>query len=135
RYKHPELWKADRYRNTDGELVFQRITEEQKMTQSSGSDGDKREFFEWDLHYNRGFGAHQVGGVIKYTQSSKVFTQNIGTDLKNGIARRNQGIAGRANYNWNYRYFIDFNFGYTGSENFHKDHRFGFFPAVSGAWN
>lgn len=28
-----------------------------------------------------------------------------------------------------------FNFGYTGSENFHKDHRFGFFPAVSGAWN
>lgn len=28
------------------------------------------------------------------------------------------GLAGRASYNWNYRYFADFNFGYNGSENF-----------------
>ena len=41
----------------------------------------------------------------------------------------------RFTYNWNYRYFIDFNFGYTGSENFAAGHRFGFFPAISGAWN
>ena len=135
RYKFPELWSANRYRNTAGELVFKRIREEQKMTQTSGSDGEKREFFEWETHYNNNIGAHNFGAVIKYTQASKVFTQNIGTDLKNGIARRNQGFAGRANYNWNSRYYVDFNFGYTGSENFHKDYRFGFFPAISGAWN
>jgi TonB-linked SusC/RagA family outer membrane protein len=135
RYKFPELWSANRYRNTAGELVFKRIKEEQKMTQSSGSDGNKNEFFEWETHYNRNIGAHNFGAVIKYTQASKVFTQNIGTDLKNGIARRNQGFAGRVNYNWNSRYYIDYNFGYTGSENFHKDYRFGFFPAISGAWN
>ena len=105
------------------------------MSQESGSDGDRREFFEWELHYDRGFKAHHVGGTLKYTQNSKVFTQGIGTDLKNGMARRNQGLAGRVNYNWNSRYFVDFNFGYTGSENFHKDYRWGFFPAVSGAWN
>ncbi|KIA92387.1 collagen-binding protein [Pedobacter kyungheensis] len=135
RYKFPELWSANRYRNTAGDLVFKRIREEQKMTQTSGSDGEKREFFEWETHYNNNIGAHNFGAVIKYTQASKVFTQNIGTDLKNGIARRNQGFAGRANYNWNSRYYVDFNFGYTGSENFHKDYRFGFFPAISGAWN
>jgi len=135
RYKFPELWSANRYRNTAGDLVFKRIREEQKMTQSSGSDGEKREFFEWETHYNNNIGAHNFGAVVKYTQASKVFTQNIGTDLKNGIARRNQGFAGRANYNWNSRYYVDFNFGYTGSENFHKDYRFGFFPAISGAWN
>lgn len=134
RFKRPEVWNADRLRN-DGELVFRRVAEEQKMTQSSGSDGDKREFFEWETHYDRSFGPHTFGAVFKYNQGSKVFTQNIGTDLKNGIARRNQGIAGRANYNWKSRYFIDFNFGYTGSENFYKDYRFGFFPAISGAWN
>lgn len=72
---------------------------------------------------------------MKYTQSAKVQTQGIGSTLENGIQRRNQGIAGRFHYNWKYRYFIDFNFGYTGSENFHKDYRFGFFPALSGAWN
>lgn len=135
RVKWPELYKAENYRDTNGNLIFTRVSEEKKMTQSSGSNGNRKEFFEWELHYNRGFNDHHTGAVLKYTQSSKVFTQGIGSDLKNGIARRNQGIAGRVNYNWKYRYFIDFNFGYTGSENFHKDHRFGFFPAVSGAWN
>ena len=135
RYKKPETWKAARYRNSDGTLEFTRVNEETAMTQSSGSEGDRKEFFEWELHYNRGFHGHNVGAVVKYNQSSKVFTQNIGTDLKNGMARRNQGLAGRVNYNWNYRYFINFNFGYNGSENYHKDYRYGFFPAVSGAWN
>ena len=134
RKKRPELWQAE-YRDNDGNLLFNRIAEEQKLTQNSGGDGDRREFFEWELHYDRGFKDHHVGGTLKYTQNSKVFTQDIGSDLKNGIARRNQGLAGRANYNWKYRYFVDFNFGYTGSENFHKNHRWGFFPAVSGAWN
>ena len=45
------------------------------------------------------------------------------------------GVAGRFSYNWNYRYFADFNFGYNGSENFADGHRFGFFPAFSVAWN
>ena len=44
-------------------------------------------------------------------------------------------MAGRVSYNWNYRYFADFNFGYNGSENFADGHRFGFFPAFSLAWN
>lgn len=135
RVKWPEMWTARSYRESDGTLNFDRVKEEQKMTQSSGSSGLRNEFFEWEMHYNRGFKDHHTGAVIKYTQSSKVFNQGIGTDLKNGVARRNQGLAGRVNYNWMYRYFIDFNFGYTGSENFHKDNRFGFFPAVSGAWN
>ena len=135
RYKCPEVYRADRYRQPDGTLNFTRVREAVPMTQTSNSEGDRREFFEWELHYNRGFKEHHVGGVLKYTQSSKVFTQNLGTDLKTGMAQRNQGLAGRVNYNWNYRYFVDFNFGYTGSENFHKDYRFGFFPAISGAWN
>lgn len=135
RIKRPALWKANRYRETNGELLFSRVAEEQQMTQSAGSDGERRDFFEWDLYYNKEIGSHQFGAVAKYTQASKVSTQNIGSDLKNGIARRNQGLAGRVSYNWKYRYFLDFNFGYTGSENFHKDYRFGFFPAISGAWN
>ena len=136
RVKWPAVYKADKYRDTaTGELKFTEMAKEQKMKQSSGSSGERKEFFEWELHYNRGFKDHHVGGVLKYTQSAKVQTQGIGSTLENGIQRRNQGIAGRFHYNWKYRYFIDFNFGYTGSENFHKDYRFGFFPALSGAWN
>lgn len=135
RRKWPEQWKAERFRTTEGELKYNRVAEERKMFQESGSDGRRNEFFEWELHYNRGFKEHHLGGTLKYNQSSKVKTVDLGDDLKRGIARRNQGLAGRFTYNWNYRYFVDFNFGYTGSENFAAGHRFGFFPAVSGAWN
>ena len=62
-------------------------------------------------------------------------TVNIGDDIKKSIPRRHQGLAGRVSYNWNYRYFADFNFGYSGSENFATGHQFGFFPAFSVAWN
>ncbi|RZF60034.1 SusC/RagA family TonB-linked outer membrane protein [Sphingobacterium corticibacterium] len=134
RFKRPETWRIERFR-TNGELIFTRTAEEMKMTQTSGSEGSRRDFFEWDLLYNKSLGKHNFGAVAKYMQSSEVFTQGLGDDLKNGIARRIQGFSGRANYNFNNRYFVDFNFGYTGSENFHKDYRFGFFPAFSAAWN
>lgn len=135
RRKWPEQWKAKRFRATDGTLDFDRVAEERKMFQESGSDGQRNEFFEAELHYNRAFKNHRLGGTLKYNQSSKIRTVGLGDDLKKGIARRNQGLAGRFTYNWNYRYFFDFNFGYTGSENFAAGHRFGFFPAISGAWN
>ena len=135
RRKWPEQWKAKRFRATDGTLDYDRVAEERKMFQESGSDGLRNEFFEAELHYSRGFKHHHLGGTLKYNQSSKIKTVGLGDDLKQGIARRNQGLAGRFTYNWNYRYFIDFNFGYTSSENFAAGHRFGFFPAISGAWN
>ena len=135
RRKWPEQWKAKRFRATDGTLDYDRVAEERKMFQESGSDGLRNEFFEAELHYSRGFKHHHLGGTLKYNQSSKIKTVGLGDDLKQGIAKRNQGLAGRFTYNWNYRYFIDFNFGYTGSENFAAGHRFGFFPAISGAWN
>lgn len=135
RYKHPAMYKAAKSRKENGELDFTEVVKERKMEQSSGSGGKRNEFFELEMHYERGFKDHHVGGVLKYTQSAKIQTVNIGDDLKNGLSSRNQGLAGRFNYNWAYRYFVDFNFGYTGSENFHRDHRFGFFPAISGAWN
>ena len=135
RRKMPETWRAERFRNSDGEIVYTRQREEQKMTQSSSSSGDRREFFEAILHYNRGFKAHHIGGTLKYSQDTYRTTVNIGEDIKNGIAKRHMGLAGRTSYNWNYRYFADFNFGYNGSENFADGHRFGFFPAFSVAWN
>lgn len=135
RIKWPEQYKAQRFRDENGNLVFDRVTEEQKMKQTSSAEGNRNEIFEAELHYDRGFKEHHVGGLLKFNQDSKVFTVRTGEDIKKGIARRHLGLAGRVSYNWNYRYFADFNFGYNGSENFADGHRFGFFPAVSAAWN
>jgi TonB-linked SusC/RagA family outer membrane protein len=135
RRKWPEQWKAERARNADGEIVFHRVSEPSEMFQESGSSGDRREFLDLRFNYNQSLSDHHFGSTLKYTQDAYIQTQNLGDDLKNGVAHRNQGLAGQVTYNWNYRYFADFNFGYTGSENFAPGHQFGFFPAFSMAWN
>lgn len=134
-HKWPEQWKAERHRDANGDITFTRMATAGEMRQSSNGSGDRSEFFEAELHYDRAFGFHHLGGVLKYSQDSKVKTYDIGTDVKNSIAVRHQGLSGQVAYNWGYRYFVNFNFGYTGSENFATNHRFGFFPAVSAAWN
>lgn len=133
--KEPERYKAERLRNDKGEIVFNRLNEEKKMSQSTFGTGDRRDFLEAELHYNRSFNEHYLSGILKYNQDSKIQTYNLTSDIISSVPYRHQGLAGRFAYHWKYRYFINFNFGYTGSENFAKGHKFGFFPAISGAWN
>ena len=58
--KWPEQWKAQRFRDENGELVFERITTEQKMRISSGASGERLEFFEAILQYDRFFKDHHL---------------------------------------------------------------------------
>lgn len=46
----------------------------------------------------------------------------------NALPYRKQGLVGRATYGYDGRYFVEGNFGYTGSETFAKD----FVSAFSG---
>ena len=71
RRKWPEQWKAKRFRATDGTLDYDRVAEERKMFQESGSDGLRNEFFEAELHYSRGFKHHHLGGTLKYNRLQK----------------------------------------------------------------
>lgn len=135
RRKNPEMWRAERQRNSDGEIVFNRLVTERLMSQGSSASGDRSEFLEAFFTYNRNFEDHSVGAVLKYTQDNYINTSSIGSDIMQGIAKRHQGLAGNASYGYLGRYFLNFNFGYNGSENFAKGHQFGFFPAYSAAWN
>ena len=129
------MYKANGRRQETGEIIYEKMFSAYDMTQSSGSSGKRREFLDLLLSWERAFGNHHGGVTFRYTQDSEKRTVDIGTDIKNGVSKRNQGLAGRFTYNWNYRYFVDFNFGYTGSENFAPGNQFGFFPAFSLAWN
>lgn len=46
-----------------------------------------------------------------------------------------RGFFGRFSYNYAEKYFIEFNGRRDATSRFKKDHRWGFFPSVSGAWN
>lgn len=135
RVKYPEQWMAERLRDSNGNIVFNRVEQEALLHQDSHASGDRREYLEAELAYSSSFGDHNIGSVLKYTQDKKVNTSSIGGDIMSGIDRRNQSLVGHITYNWKYRYMLDFNFGYNGSENFAKGNKFGFFPAYSGAWN
>lgn len=135
RMKWPEQWKAERARNAEGDIVYTKIADQREMYQESSSRGNRREFLELMLNYSRNFSGHTVGGVVRYTQDAFIQTVDLSAEIKNGISRRNQALAAQATYNWNLRYFADFNFGYTGSENFAPGEQYGFFPAFSVGWN
>ncbi|MDR0429647.1 MAG: TonB-dependent receptor [Tannerellaceae bacterium] len=46
-----------------------------------------------------------------------------------------RSFFGRLMYDYNKRYFFQFNARYDGSSRFHRDHRWSFFPSLSTAWN
>lgn len=77
--------------------------------------------------YAASFGANSLAADLKYMQSK--YFQN-----GNNLAYANQGIFGRATYGIRNTYFLEFGFAYNGSEDFMAGNRFGFFPAISGAW-
>ena len=132
----PEQHNTQRRRDSNGNLVFYRVSTERLMEQESNSWGERIYNLEGELAYNRLFAdAHNVSMFFKYAQREQAETSNVGNDIARGIPRRDQGVSGRVSYDYKSRYFIEFNGGYTGSEVFKTGHQFGFFPAVSGAWN
>lgn len=85
-------------------------------------------YFEGAAQYNKTFAAHGVSGLLVFTARDSR-TGNAG-DLQSSLPARNLGLAGRATYSYDSRYFIEFNFGYNGSERFAKKERWGFFPSA-----
>jgi TonB-linked SusC/RagA family outer membrane protein len=136
RIKWPEQYNVQRRRDREGNLIMKRVSPEQLMQQASFSKGFRTYNIEAELSHQKHFAQHHnINTLVKYTQREHVTTVDIGTDIKNGIPKRNMGVSGRMTYDYKNRYFTEINFGYTGSENFKKGYQFGFFPAVSGGWN
>lgn len=59
---------------------------------------------------------------------------SLGQQLQASLPQRNISSAGRVAYGYDSRYFLEFNYGYNGSERFAKKNRWGFFPSVGAGW-
>lgn len=132
----PDLYFADPKsgRNSDGSLRTDRKVEKQDLTAVQASLSDRQYYFEAQANYNRVFGDdHRVTALFHfYRQEAK------NTDWGNGIfvviPKRYQAFSGRATYSYKDTYMLEGNIGYTGSENFNKERRYGFFPSVAIGW-
>lgn len=136
----PDMYYAD-YRRYTGELgLFRKLVKE--PVDYKHEDKQYYKFhFESAVNYERMFAEqHRISGLLYYYMSSE---QEMKNDSKKGdpdtksmdaIPIRYQGLSGRITYGFRDTYFMDVNFGYTGSANFSKGNRYGFFPAVALGW-
>lgn len=129
----PALYEAVG-RTQDGELVTILRVPEQAASYGKSTDQYRKYHFESTLNYDRVFGDdHRVSALVYYYMSDEK-TASSGTTNMNSIPMRYQGLSSRITYGFRDTYMIDFNFGYTGSENFQPGRRFGFFPSVALGW-
>lgn len=89
-------------------------------------------YFEGSLNHVRDFGKHNINNLLVF-QARETLNANQGS-LQLSLPSRNLGLSGRSTYSYDSRYFVEFNFGYNGSERFDKNNRFGFFPSAGIAW-
>ena len=102
------------------------------LNYATTNGGDKKMYFEAAINYNRTFGKHAVTGLVLYNQNDN--TTPFAGNLTLSIPYRLQGVASRATYAYDNRYFFEANVGYNGSENFAPEKRYGFFPAFGIGW-
>ncbi|WP_316779194.1 TonB-dependent receptor [Pedobacter antarcticus] len=120
--------------NEDGSLnLVQTFNSGGNYLSYEPSRGGNRKFYtEGAVNYDRAFGKHRFGGlVLGYTQD---YTNPFAGDFTSSIPERFVGLATRATYSYDDRYFGEFNFGYNGSELFAPENRFGSFPALGLGW-
>lgn len=99
------------------------------LSQANSNGGNRTLYLQGLVNYDRNFGRHAVGALLVYQQ--KEYNINLPSgDIVASLPQRNQGVSGRVTYGYNNTYFVEGNFGYTGSENFAPGHKYGFFPSI-----
>ncbi len=83
------------------------------------------------FNYDRSFGRHNVTGLVLFTRQ---LINVQGSTATTAPPKASQGVVNRLTYNYDERYFAEFNAAYNGSENFPVGLKYGFFPAVSAGW-
>ncbi|SDS58629.1 TonB-linked outer membrane protein, SusC/RagA family [Polaribacter sp. KT25b] len=76
-----------------------------------------------NLNYNRSFGKHNVSGLALFTRNKRISNTTF--------PYFEEAWVGRATYNYDAHYFVEFNGSYNGDETFYTGNKFMFFPSYS----
>jgi TonB-linked SusC/RagA family outer membrane protein len=133
RFILPDLYNATE-RDVNGELKLVKKRDAQPVVFADSRNFWRKLHFETMINYERTVATdHYFTGLLYYYMSDESTTEHDGTSL-GAIPKRYQGLSGRITYGLKSTYFLDLNFGYTGSENFEPGKQFGFFPSVALGW-
>lgn len=139
RYVMPELYLASG-RTTWGELQRAKSYDAVSPQYSNYQRQSRKYHFESTLTWDKLIAEdHRVSALMYYYMSDQQDTRDAdnagaGRRALEALPKRYQGVSSRITYGYKNTYMIDFNFGYTGSENFEPGKQFGFFPSLALGW-
>lgn len=96
------------------------------ITQGNGTQFNRTNILA-GLEYDRSFNKSNI-------YASAIYFQEAYRAAGNELPFAKQRLMGRISYSFDQKYMAEFGYSYSGSENFKKGSRFGFFPTVSAGW-
>ncbi len=99
-----------------------------------GRNATFRYYIEARATWMRQFDVHNIGAMVVGTMEENLLTSGSSTSIYETLPEKNTGVSGRLTYDYDTRYFLEFAFGYNGSEKFDGHKRFGFYPSIAGGW-
>jgi TonB-linked SusC/RagA family outer membrane protein len=145
-YEQHQIDYANSYMNTgrdeEGNLLTINITPniDNKMKyEAEAPTGFRQIELQSTLNYARRFIDDKLylTGLLMYKQREKLVDNPEGTGVElliNALPAREQSLAGRIAFDWVSRYFVDINFGGSGSQMFTPDKRWSYFPSLGAGW-
>lgn len=116
-----------------GEDMYNVVRPQGDMGYSTHQDPVNRSYYyEFAANYEKRINNSKISGLFLFNRNDHTHL-SAGSSIYN-LPYRRQGWAGRATYDYDNRYLIEFNFGYNGSENFPEGSKYGFFPSGSVGW-
>jgi len=129
----PALYQAVG-RDQEGELITIERSPSIPINYGRSTNQYRKYHFESTMNYEKKIGEnHRTSGLLYYYLSDQKKASD-GYNNLTAIPIRYQGVSSRFTYGYKDTYMVDFNFGYTGSENFQPGKQYGFFPSVAGGW-
>lgn len=123
-------------RDINGDIIYNQVQSGVGDVVADGQrlTSEKRLYHEASLNYARTFnGLHDVTGMALVYRKDRQPVDQMLSEIQR-LPYRKMAYVGRVTYSYDRRYSIEANIGITGSENFTKEHRWGYFPAVGAAW-
>jgi TonB-linked SusC/RagA family outer membrane protein len=145
-YQQHQIDYANSYmssgRDENGNLLTVSATpniDEKMQFEKEPPTGNRLVELQGSLNYTRHFFDDRLylTGLVLYKQREKLNDAPGGDGgelLINALPSREQSLAGRIAFDWISRYFMDINFGGSGSQMFTPDKRWSYFPSIGAGW-
>ncbi|MDR1860197.1 MAG: TonB-dependent receptor [Bacteroidales bacterium] len=133
----PVYYALEQYDQFTGEYTLYNLTPNTipYLGNVTGSrSGDTHIYFEGRLNWDKTWDKHTVTAMTVGVHEEKLLTDGNGGTIYYTLPERNIGNSGRFSYDYDKRYFLEYSYGYNGSEKFSGKKRFGFFPSYGLGW-